>query len=217
MSEMRRSLREMRGPLVRGQQDTFAGKLARNMRETFMDAPLEYGAYDTGLSWPKAFVAIGKGMSFAYTSHKWEKEAVFNDYKHIAEGPQAVYAAPVLARQGLDRATDGTALDREPVDAVLPTQTAELTPLLFVEMQRFEGVGSDGLPFLPSSRRVGIKRIVLPGAMLYGGYARRPDAPENSTNRRDYAPFLFAASREHGVILLVTGKKLNVTRDGIVG
>ncbi len=209
-SERKTSLRDLRGPLVRNPQGTYAGQLARKMRETFMDAPGEYGTYDTGASWPSQFVAIGQGLSFAYTSHKWEKGDTFNDYKHVAEAPQTVYAAPVLASQ-FPRNLSGQPFLREAPDFVLPMEVAELTPLLFVQMDLFDRGHK------VSGGDEGLRQIVLVGAMLYGGYARRPDASPSSTSKRDYRPFLFAASKKEGVILMVTGRDLDVTRDGIVG
>ncbi len=202
------SLRDLRGPQVPA-RGTFAGQLAKNMRETFMDAGLEYGPYDTGLSWPTQFAPIGKGLSFAYTSHKWEKQGKFNDYKHVAEAPQTVYAAPVLLRQ-IPRSLSGDPFVLERPDFVLPLETAELSQLLYLEMEMFARPGR-------LAGNEGLRRITIPGAVLYGGYARRPDAPATSRSKGDYKPFLFAAKKGEGVILLVTGRELSVTRDGIVG
>jgi hypothetical protein len=209
-------IERLRGPRVNA-TDTPPARMAREMRRTFTDRDLDVGRYDTGIEWPKKVCAIGEGLSIAYTSDKWEKTDKWNDYKHVAEAPQRVLATPALTRTHVQACESGDRFPPADLDWHLPDAVAELTPLLFVEIRVYDRIDARGNGQFAADQDRGVKRIILPNSMLYGGYARKPGTAASSDRRRDYRPFLCIGSREHGCIMLITGDELDVTRDGLVG
>lgn len=214
---MKTQIGKLRGPRVDREPDTFAANQAKQMRRTFTDRDLDFGLYDTGIEWPKKVAWIGMGLSIAYTSDKWEKSDVWNDYKHVAEAPQRVFATPAITNKHLRRCESGDPFPPGDLDWALPDVVAELTPLLFVEVRIFDRVTDRGDGVFADDPDRGVKRLILPNTMLFGGYARRPEASPSSTRRRDHKPVLCVGSREHGCLLVITGDELDVTRDGLVG
>ena len=71
--------------------------LARDLREKFVDRPVEIERA-VPWQWPRRLREIGTCQAVMYTSDKWKKRGSFEDYKHVAEGPQWILARPWLSR-----------------------------------------------------------------------------------------------------------------------
>lgn len=147
-------------------------------------------------SWPKQMQEVGMGKAVMYRSNKWKSNrSEFEDYKHIAEAQQAVYVTPGFLRdwnnpsQKLDVAGPIVQLE-DP----MPKHFAVLAPLLGVQV-RLNGVEGDDL-----------YEVVVKHGML--GAAVHPKTNE---------PFLFVYTAAGGVHMLLTGKELDIEKDGIVG
>ena len=199
----------LRGPRVKTPTGYLAER-SRSMREKFLGAPLQSGgAYNSGLLWSPTYTAIGRGAGLGYTSDKWREKSDFQDYKHIAEGPQVIWASrAVTSGSSIERNLDGEPWAFEPPDWVLPEVGAELAPALFVEVELYG---------TPTHRDEGYRRILLPQAMLFGGYARRPGSDPDSRRASDYRCFLAVGCKAGGLAILITGSKLSVGRNGVEG
>ncbi len=180
---------------------------ARRMRETFTAKPLGRGEHDLGHRWPTEVQHVGHGAgadegSIMYTSDKWKKDLDFEDYKHVAEAAQDFFFTREILLEGANLVRHGPWCD---FGGALPSHVAELAPILGIEVRMFVGEDRKGDGIL-GRRDEGYVQIVIPHAVLYG--AHKPDTKE---------PFLLIATREHGVLVVVTGHELDVTADGIVG
>ncbi len=153
-------------------------------------------------SWPKQMQEVGVGKATMYRSNKWKRDPKeYEDYKHIAEAEQAVYVTPGFLRDWhnprhkLDVHGPLVAL-KEP----MPKHFAVLAPLLGVQLRLS---GPDGQPVRGDD---GLFEVVVKHGML--GAAVHPETEE---------PFLFVYTAAGGVHMLLTGKELDIEKDGIVG
>jgi hypothetical protein len=196
------TVEEIRGRRVSDPRMDDDAKRAKKLRETFTAQPSHH-AYDLSHDWPKRWKYVGRTLSFAYSSDKWKRKPEFDQYKHLAEAEQDLYASPA--------AWDG--LIGEPAEAnyQLPTAIAELSLLIFFEAQLF--VGRAGV-FGEGDR--GVTRVTVPGGVLYGGYAKNPRYSFMSGEPKT-EPFLAVATKADGVLFVVTGAELDIERDGITG
>jgi hypothetical protein len=176
--------------------------LARNLRETFVDRPVETERA-VPWQWPRRLREIGTCQAVMYTSDKWKKRGSFEDYKHVAEGPQWV-----LARSGFLVHYDtpshqlpvvGPMIDLGP----LPDSFAVLADILGVQLQLYERGGADGYR-IPKGDD-GLYQVDISRAKL--GASRFPDSGD---------AFLIVYSSA-GVDLIIVGKQLDIEKDGIVG
>jgi hypothetical protein len=172
---------------------------ARKIRETFVDRP-STKERKMPFAWPSELREIGRCEAVMYTSDKWKDRGDYEDYKHIAEAPQEF-----IAREGFLRShragkwrplrTYGPTIELvEP----MPRHFAVLSPLLGVQI---------GL-YRDASRRLGqYVEVTVPKGLLGG--ARHP---------KTGAPFLIIYTEEQGGLHgIVTGKELDIEKDGIVG
>lgn len=173
-------------------EDTFRTFMARDHKR---HVPMRF-------SWPKQMQEIGVGKAVMYHSNKWKRNAKeFEDYKHIAEAEQAVYAAPGFLRdwhnprQKLE--VHGPMVTFE---EPMPQHFAVLAPLLGVQVRL---AGPNGAP-MPGDE--GLYEIIVKHGML--GAATHPETEE---------PFVFVYTTTGGVHMLLTGKDLDIEKDGIVG
>ena len=155
--------------------------------------------------WPAELSHIGRCLAVMYSSDKWKSEKDFEDYKHIAEAPQEFLVAPdvdirIMGRSGRKK-LDGINVSMiEP----MPSDIADLAPLLGVQVQLFSSVkGKRG--------KLGRSQEDLfelaPSRAILGG-ARHP---------KTGAAFLVIYNASRGPIALITGSDLDVEKDGVVG
>lgn len=170
---------------------------ARKMRETFMARPAK-SSHTFNWGWPPSMRHVGKCLAVMYTSDKWKDKGEFEDYKHIAEAPQDLLLVDGF---GFKNGKASIGLHGDPVELIepMPSHIAMLAPLLGLQAQLFDkskrlGKGGDRLLELD------IARATLGGA-------RHPKTDE---------PFLLIY-QAGGLIAIITGKELDVEKDGIVG
>lgn len=155
--------------------------------------------------WPTAMQEIGKGRAEMYSSNKWQKNLDrYEDYKHIAEGWRFVYAERGFIRER------NTPSRKVPVfgptlypEGPMPAHFVRLAPLIGIQVRLYQKA-EDGSLYLPKGDD-DIYEVNVAHAFLGG--ARHPETKE---------PFLFVYTK-HGVHMLLTGPKLAVQKDGIVG
>lgn len=201
------SLRAMRGPAVAIPRHPSAD-LARKTREVFQDAKAT-GAYALNCDFPRTLVELGQGRSMSYSSNKWKgSEDDFEDFKHVAEGHQTVYATESFARsiQGVQPPRGGWPKHKLVLE--MPTTLAELAPCIFTEIRMLESAR-------PKRLADHAMQIDLPGAIYYSGHAL-PRGHKWGESRK-HILFITAIRPGQGVLFLVFGNKLTVTEDGMCG
>lgn len=169
-------------------ENAAALKTARRTRETFMDRP---PSKETRVKWewPRNLQWVGHCEAVMYASDKWKRPGTFEDYKHVAEGPQKVFCTPGFIRDYHSS---------KPLD--LPFKEKRLPrdmPEAFAELANIFGV----------------QLTTLDDEVLQVNIAR---AKLGSAKHRSLGTFLFVYDGT-GVHMLITGDKLNVEKDGITG
>jgi hypothetical protein len=145
--------------------------------------------------WPKEMQEVGTGKAVMYRSNKWQLDPkVFEDYKHLAESDNTVYATPGFLRdwhnprKALE--SDGPMVELE---QPMPRDWAVLAPLLGVQLTL---EGEDPGPY----------EIVVAHGMLAG--AKHPVTKE---------VMLVVYTKSAGVHMLITGAELTIEKDGVAG
>lgn len=207
-------LRDLRGPAAQIPNDPSVAH-ARSIRRAFQDEePRE--SYRIGHTWPARLYEVGQGRAFGYTSNKWQERAnEFEDYKHVAEGPQRTFITDYVVRTDpfWRSPEEGPRWPRFHVSDGwrFPAVVAELAPCLFLQVRQFERVTwDDRHKALRGWFGNGAAQIETPQSVLYAGkMLDRKDRPG--------ATFCAIVSKAHGVLAIVFGPELGVTQDGIVG
>jgi hypothetical protein len=188
-----------------------ARELARNMRERFVDRPVEREFW-LGARWPLALHNVGDSLAVAYASDKWQPPAddghrEYLDYKHLAESRNRVLVVPGLLRD-FYRPTRSYAVVGPMVS--LPEMPNAFAWLGFFEEANLQ-LYTDGTDDDPrfGGDDDGVVKVTVRHGMLGGSYLR--------TSKRDREPFLFVYTERDGILMIVVGEKLNVEKDGIVG
>lgn len=174
-------------------------RTARKMYEDFHDKPSRRRVkFDFG--WPKQFQEIGSAEAQMYRSNKWKKNPRdWDDYKHVAEGPQSCFVVPGFLRSYSDNQPVDVYGDDVTFEDPMPEYITILAPLIGIQVRLFDENGK-----LP--KKGNLYEITVPHGMLAG--ARFPDSDE---------PFLLVYTKLEGVCMIITGTELDVEKDGIVG
>lgn len=173
---------------------------AIEMFETFHDRPFRRRV-KFNFGWPKVFEEIGSAQAQMYRSNKWKKNArEFEDYKHIAEGPQRCFAIPGFLRDARTNKGIKTYGEEYEFPEPMPTHITILGKLIGVQVRLFDEKGK-----LPRGEE-NLFEVTIPYGMLAG--ARFPDNEE---------PFLAIYTQNEGVCMLIVGDELDIEKDGIVG
>ena len=176
---------------------------ARRLRETFVDAPARKQR-PVPWEWPRSMQEVGVCIAVMYASNKWQQNPrTVIDYKHLAEGPQRLYVRKGFLREHKSpthalRVVGPTV----PLNPPMPTAFAELSKILGVQAQLYQGTNRR---FLVPEGDEHIYQIDIPRARL--GAAEHPGTGET---------FLLIYN-DDGVHCLITGDELAIEKDGIVG
>lgn len=173
-------------------------EFARNKRYTFQNAP-STRQFVVAKDWPSCLIEAGRVLATSYSSTKWDKDGKANEYKHLAESPCALHVVPGLLK---GRRICGP---RRGVRDSMPAHITELAPLIAVTAKLYTGEDEDGEGTLSPGDK-GVFDIVIQHAVLFCG-----GIPGTSEE------FLCIATPKDGVVALITGDQLRVTKDGIVG
>lgn len=174
---------------------------AVKLRETFTDREARR---KTKLKWvwPKRMIEVGSCEAVMYTSDKWRDDGDFVDYKHVAEGPQILYVVDGFLKdydgEEIEPCGNVVELDRD-----MPDTIAMLANILGVQCRLYD-VDDDGDVYLPNGDD-GLYQIDISNAKLGAG------------KRSDGETFLVIYTDGGGVLCMITGTKLDVLKDGIVG
>lgn len=177
---------------------------AQKIRETFMARPSKRRrTFSWG--WPPELAHIGRCLAVMYSSDKWKSEKDFEDYKHIAEAPQEFLIVPDVDIRFSGRGQRELQAVSVSLIEPMPGDIAELAPLLGVQVQLFQSVDAKG------RGKLGKKKDDLfemaPSRAHLGG-ARHPKTGQ---------AFLVIYNASRGPIALVTGRELDIEKDGVVG
>ena len=180
--------------------------LAKKTREVFQDERAT-GAYSLNCDFPRTLVELGQGRSMSYSSNKWKGSPDdFENFKHVAEGHQTVYATESFVRSLSLQAPSG-GWPKHRLKLEMPNTLAELAPAIFTEIRPLTGVK-------PKRLANYAELIELPGAIYYAGHALPKGA---SWGSRKTIPFITAIKPGQGVLFLVFGTELRITEDGMCG
>jgi hypothetical protein len=174
---------------------------AKKIRETFVDRKMEKEV-QIHWSWPKAMLDVGQCEAVQYTSDKWKKRGDYQDYKHVAEGPQHLYVRDGFLREYGSRRALEVESARVELPKKMPTAIAELAPILGFQFQPYieSDDPDDDLELSDTYFHVNIARA-------YIGAAQLPGSNE---------VFLIIYTKDD-LCAIITGDILNVEKDGIVG
>jgi hypothetical protein len=187
-----------------------ARELARNMRERFVDRPVE-NVFRLPFVWPTSLHAVGDSLAIAYASDKWQAPGPDGrreilDYKHLAESRNRVLVKPLLLKDFYRPSRAYPVLGPTVVlPSPMPNAFAWLGYFEEADLQLYVG-GTDDDPRLGRPDE-GVVKVTVRHGMLGGSYLKRPKKE----------PFLFVYTEDDGVLLIVVGEKLDVEKDGIVG
>ena len=174
---------------------------AKRIRETFTNAPADK-VEEVDWQWPKQVQEIGTCEAVMYSSSKWQKRATdFEDYKHVAEGKQYLYAIPGSIGFQREYGRGGSKL-AGPMRSVgrLPSSYAVLAKILGVQARLYV----DDAGNMPKGADDGYYQIDLAGWL---GATRVAGTGE-------LVLFIYTDS---GVHCLIVGEILDIEKDGIVG
>jgi hypothetical protein len=173
---------------------------AKRIREAFVDRKVEK---ETKIhwKWPKKLYCVGQSEAVQYTSDKWKKRGDYQDYKHVAEGPQKLYVKDGFLRDYSTRKHLPFPCEEVELPKRMPTAIAVLAPILGLQYQPYAECDDD-------------EELVLSGqyygvdiARAYVGAAVHPDSGDT---------FLIVYTKTE-LCAIITGDILGVEKDGIVG
>jgi hypothetical protein len=179
--------------------------MAKEIRQTFYGKDTDKERRHK-FGWPARFVECGKVIAVMYSSDKWYFDEANRDYMHIAEAPQKFLAVPGFVREQHGKALRPLELcgsDAELLEP-MPEHIANLAPCIGLRIDFYTDYTAAGKPRVRGDQ--GVREVDTPGAMLGG--ARHPV---------NNVPFLLVYTPNGGVHCIITGKKLDIDTDGIVG
>lgn len=192
-----------------------ARELAVEMRRTFHDSDPKRSER-MPFVWPDELQVIGKCLSVTYSSDKWKTTKEWEDYKHVAEAPQYLLARPGFL---VDWESD------EPIDTVgpiaelpdpMPRHFAKLAKFLGIQVQLYSGM--KGTKPQLSRSKDDLLEFRVARAHLGGAFVPEDAEAPPGVGLEPGAPFLFVYTLERdGILCIVTGRELDVEKDGIVG
>lgn len=156
-------------------------------------------------TWPTKWQEVGEGKAVMYRSNKWKKDLrSHEDYKHVAEGPQALLVVPGYLREREDESVHIDAFGPYfTLTGPMPQHFTKLGPVLGVQARLYDEKDNGDL-YLPNGDDR-LYQIEMPRCHLGG--AKHPESDE---------PFLFFYDK-HGIYMMITGAELDIEKDGIVG
>lgn len=163
--------------------------------------------------WPRQLQHVGDSLAVAYASDKWKKKGDYELYKHLAESPNSAYVAPGLLRDW----------DSEsPIRTIGPMISFERCPMpdhfailgYFEEANfRLHTKGTNKKPKFGAEDDDGCVAVAIGDAML-GASKMLWSCTKNGAEDE---PFLFVYTKKDGPLIIITGRELDVEKDGIVG
>lgn len=209
---------------------------AKQMRETFTDRPIE-DEKRLRFGYPPVMKNVGDSLAVAYGSDKWQKPnrqgtRKIELYKHLAESRNRALVLPGLLRDERDPEqgwpTLGPLVSIETMP--MPRHFAVLGLFEECNLKLYTG-GSDAAPRFGRSVDDGVVRVEVRHGMLGASAVQwnqvEPYKSERARLRSEGVepedlpsfnePFLLVYTEEDGVLMIVVGERLDISRDGIIG
>jgi hypothetical protein len=167
-------------------------------------------------TWPAELQVVGKCLSVTYSSDKWQKTREWEDYKHVAEAPQYLLVRPGFL---VDWETDATLDTVGPLAALpdpMPRHFAKLAKFIGIQCCLFGSMRGGRGQLSRAAKDLLEFRVAK--AHLGGGYVPDECNYPKGIGLEPGAPFLFVYTLEKdGISCIVTGRDLDIEKDGIVG
>ncbi len=179
---------------------------AKRLREKFYDKKVEK-EIPISWKWPRDLVFVGQCEAVQYTSDKWKKRGDYQDYKHVAEGPQRLYVREGFLRDYTSKGKLELPGDLIELPEHMPDAIAELAPILGIQFQSFAPCPDDVDEDEDYEYELSGEFYNVLVARAYVGAACLPGTGET---------FLMVYTRAD-LCAIITGDSLNVEKDGIVG
>lgn len=194
-----------------------AESMARQMRETFADRPVErHESMDFG--WPAVMQNIGDSLAVAYASDKWKPRGKDGKrevelYKHLAESRNRVLAVPGALYDYFDQSRRWPTIGPKVslADCPMPRHFAVLGLFAEIDLKLYVA-GSDAAPRFEGSQDGGVVHV-----SVRNGYLGGAKILWSELGRGKDEPFIFVYTKAAGVMFLVVGDRLAIAKDGIVG
>ncbi len=174
---------------------------AKRIRETFVDRQVDKKV-PIHWSWPRKLYCVGQSEAVKYTSDKWKKRGDYQDYKHVAEGPQQLFVRDGFLVDYNSRKRLEFPCEEVTLPARMPTVIAELAPILGLEFQPYAETDDDD-----ADLKLSDTYLAIDIARAYVGAAVHPETSQT---------FLIVYTRSE-LCAIITGDILGVEKDGIVG
>jgi hypothetical protein len=195
-----------------------AEDLAKDMVRTFNDREVEREEVFSPSFWPLALQHVGDSLGVAYSSDKWEPKDDYGrremeKYKHIAESRNRAFLKEGLLVDADSPSSSwpvyGDLYDFE--DVPMPGHFAVLGLFLEINLQLYTHM-SKGKPCFSFGDQ-GIVATKVRHGMVGGSKIRWSKVEPGAEDEL----FLFVYTRSQGVLAIVVGDELAITKDGIAG
>jgi len=194
-----------------------AEDLARGMVKTFNDRDVEY-VEKYRWKWPRVLQNVGDSLAVAYGSDKWQRK---NDkgarpgelYKHLAESRNRAFVKPGLLHDYYKRNKKWKVIGPKVYfdEVPMPDSFAILGLFEEINLKLYTG-GDDDDPKFGRGRDDGIVKSTVRHGYLGASKFRWSEVGCGKDE-----PFIFVFTKSEGPLMLVTGKTLDIEKDGIVG
>jgi hypothetical protein len=195
-----------------------AEDLARDMVRTFNDREVERREHFPLSFWPPELQNVGDSLGIAYSSDKWQpKDAAgrrqMERYKHLAESRNRAFLRPGLLVDADEPESSWPVYgDLYSFDDVpMPEHFAILGLFLEINLQLHTGM-RNGRPAF-SSGDEGIVATKVRHGMVGGSQIRWSQIEPGAEDEL----FLFIYTKRQGLLAIVLGEELAITKDGIAG
>jgi hypothetical protein len=194
-----------------------AKELAKNIRQTFADRPVE-NEFVLPHAWPSVMQNVGDSIAIAYGSDKWKKRRDDGTreselYKHIAESRNRALVRHGLLRNfwkpGVEWKVMGPSVRLDTLP--MPGHFALLGLFEEIDLQLYTA-GTDEHPEFGEESNDGVVKVTVRHGMLGASVIRWSEI-----GRGKDQPFLFVYTERDGVLIIVVGEQLGIEKDGVVG
>lgn len=182
---------------------------AKRMREVFYGKPVR-NERELPFTWPRFVAFLGKTNAAIYHSDKMLNGGRWELYKHVAEGPQFLFVNPQITRIVNDH---GEQVELRECGRRLRAPEGNDAPTAFY-MRSYELGGSMPQHISDLAANKGVQWVAPNGRFFEMRIPRSTTAAARHPITHEAMLLVYS---DEGVHFLITGPKLDITRDGIVG
>lgn len=191
-----------------------AEDVAKKYVEAFHDRGVR-SRKEYGFGWPTHWQNVGDSLAVAYASDKWKDKGDYELYKHLAESRNRAFVQPGLLKDwdtGEDVPVIGPVVDFS--SCPMPQHFATLGFFEEANLKVHTG-GDDYQPNFGDERADPDAGVVA--VVIRHGYVGASKMRWSKVGKGKDQPFLFIYTNKEGPLILITGERLDVKKDGIVG